>query len=70
MKHHSSVWFSVIGRHVGPGEIIPLCQARLLQLSLEIQALLWAHVESYRLRHGRVMYSLRISRSQNTQSRE
>jgi len=70
MKYHSSMTVNIIGRHVCPCEIISLYQARLLQLSLEIQALLWAHVESDRTHHGRVIYSLRMSRSQKTQSRE
>ena len=70
MKYHSSVRLSVIGRHVCPCEIISLYQARLFQLMLEIQTLLWTHVESDRMHQGRVMYSLRMSRSQNTQSRE
>jgi len=71
MKYHCPMNAAFIGRYVCPGEIISLYQTRLLQLMLAIQTHLRAHdPESYRRRHGRVMYSLRISRSQNTQSRE
>lgn len=47
MKYHSSMRLNVIGRYVCPCEIVTLYQARVLQLSLAIQAFLRIHPKGY-----------------------